>query len=67
MPNVVDIQVDTFKQRVASILMVRVLFSAKKGNVAWTVEKFSLYKNNWFSGIGNWCLHHGYINPTLHG
>jgi hypothetical protein len=29
MPNVVDIQVDTFKQRVATILMVRVLFSAK--------------------------------------
>jgi hypothetical protein len=29
MPNVVDIQVDTFKQRVAKILMVRVFFLRK--------------------------------------
>jgi hypothetical protein len=43
MPNVVDIQVDTFKQRVASLLMVRVFCSAKVDNGAWTVEKFSLY------------------------
>jgi hypothetical protein len=43
MPNVVDIQVDTFKQRVATILMVRVLFSAKEDKGAWTVEKFPLY------------------------
>jgi hypothetical protein len=64
MPNVVDIQVDTFKQRVATILMVRVYFPQKKDNMAWTMEKFlffPLYKITGFQAK----VTGGYIKSTL--
>jgi hypothetical protein len=56
--NVVDIQVDTFNQLVATTHMVRIFVSAKHENVAWTVNKASLLKNSCISGMGNRYLHH---------